>query len=238
MNGGQSSVSPLSRRSVLRAFTAGAGLAAFPALLGCAPAPTKKSASGTAVSAASGAVVMVIRHGEKPAKTDTAGGIDLTGQPDAHSLTKQGWTRAAYLVDLFTPTGDAVTASSARLPRPALIYASGQGNGAGEGTRPRETVGPLAAALNLPINTTFSRGQETQLAEQAAAQPGPTLICWQHESIPAIGAAFTPTTPGPPTVWPDDRFDVVWVFTATDTGWRFDQVPELLLPEDANSGLG
>jgi hypothetical protein len=39
-------------------------------------------------------------------------------------------------------------------------------------------------------------------------------------------------------VWPDDRFDVVWVFTATDTGWRFDQVPELLLPGDANSGLG
>lgn len=232
------SIVPMTRRRALRAIAAGVGLAAFPALLGCAPAPDKKFASGTGVSVASGAVVMVIRHGEKPAKTDTAGGIDLTGRPDLHSLTKQGWTRAAYLVDLFSPTGDGVTDGSARLPRPAVIYASGQGGGDGEGTRPRETVGPLAAALNLPINTTFSRGQEAQLAQQAAAQSGPTLICWQHESIPAIGAAFTPTAPGPPTVWPDDRFDVVWVFTATNGGWRFDQVPELLLPRDANSGLG
>lgn len=134
---------------------------------------------------------------------------------------------------LFTPDG-----ARAGLSTPTVIYASGLGAGDGEGTRPRETVGPLAAQLGIPVDTTFSRGQETQLAALAATGPGPTLICWQHESIPAIGAALTPATPAPPTVWPDDRYDVVWVFTATGTGtWRFDQVAERLLPDDGATGF-
>jgi hypothetical protein len=216
----------------MRAIATGGALAAFPALLGCAPAPVKKPSSGSSVSEAPGSVIMVIRHGEKPAKTDTNGGLDLTGRPDIHSLTRQGWTRAAYLVDLFTPDG-----GRAGLPTPNVIYASGVGAGDGEGTRPRQTVGPLAAELGIPVDTTFSRGQEAALAQRAAAQPGPTLICWQHESIPAIGAAFAPATPTPPTVWPDERYDVVWVFTATDNGWQFEQVPERLLPDDGDTGI-
>jgi hypothetical protein len=152
--------------------------------------------------------------GRNPAKTDSTGGIDVTGHPDAHSLSTRGWTRAAYLVDVFATD----STGQARLPRPSVVYASGQGIGNGEGARPRETVGPLAAALNIPINTTFSRGQEAQLAQRAAAQTGPALICWQHGSIPAIGTAFTPTSPATPAVWPDERHDVVWTFTATDGG--------------------
>ena len=221
------------RRSALRAVTAAAAITAFPTLLGCTHAPSKKPATGSPVSARPGSVVMVIRHGEKPAKSDSSGGIDLTGHPDTHSLTTQGWTRAAALVELFA-TEDT---GQARLPRPTVIYASGAGTGDGQGTRPRETVGPLAAALNIPVDTSFSRGQEAALARQAATQPGPTLICWQHESIPGIGAAFAPATPTPPTVWPDDRYDVVWVFAAADNGWRFAQVPERLLPDDGSTGF-
>jgi hypothetical protein len=180
---------------------------------------------------------MVIRHGEKPPKSATSGGIDLSGRPDSHSLNYRGWTRAAYLIDLFDAAG-AGGGPLGRLPRPRTIYASGQGKGDGEGTRPRETVGPLAAALDIPVNTSFSRGQEAALAQRAVAQPGPTLICWQHGEIPAIAAAFTPVAPAPPTVWPDGRYDVVWVFIATDSGgWRFAQVPERLLPEDSDSGF-
>jgi hypothetical protein len=166
---------------------------------------------------------MVIRHGEKPAKTDPAAGIDLSGRPDIHSLTAQGWTRAAYLVGLFGGGG-----GPAQLPRPAVIYAFGPGKGDGEGTRPRETVGPLAAALDIPVDTTFSRGQETALAQRAASQVGPTLICWRHESIPAIGAAFAPASPAPPASWPDEVYDRVWVFTAGDGGWRFEDVSQML----------
>lgn len=228
---------PLNRRALLRAMTAAGALATFPALLGCAPAPSKKAKGSDASSesaAAPGTVVMVIRHAEKPAKSGAGGnGIAVSGASDPHSLTERGWTRAADLVALFTPNGGRST-----LPTPTVIYASGPGAGDGEGTRPRQTVGPLAAELGIPVDTTFSRGQETALARQAATQPGPTLICWQHESIPAIGAAFAPATPGPPTVWPDDRFDVVWIFTATDGGtWRFEQVAERLLPDDSDTGI-
>jgi hypothetical protein len=226
--------STMSRRAVLRAITTSGALAASPLLLGFTKVSTRPLSTRT-VDASSGALIMVLRHGEKPDKSRApTAGIDLRGRPDLHSLTARGWTRADYLVDLFTRSDNVRPA----LPSPRVIYASGSGNGAGEGSRPRETVGPLAAALDVPVNTIFSRGQETELAYDAVRQPGPVLICWQHESIPAIAAALHPATPAPPTAWPDDRYDVVWTFATADTGWHFAQIPELLLPGDSPTGLG
>lgn len=220
----------ISRRAALRTITIGGAVATFPALLGCAPSSERSTFTASTTPAP---VIMVIRHGEKPAKSQPVAGIDLSGRPDLRSLTEQGWTRAAYLVDLFTPTDT----GHAPLQCPRVIYASGQGGSAGEGTRSRETVGPLAAALGIPVNTTFSRGQEAALADEAAHQAAPVLICWQHQSIPAIAAALRPATPAPPATWADDRYDVVWAFTPTSVGWEFAQVPELLLPGDSPTGL-
>ena len=59
------------------------------------------------------------------------------------------------------------------------------------------------------MNTRYGKGDEDALVAEAAAQPGPTLICWQHGEIPAIARAFSSVTPTPPTEWPDDRFDVI-----------------------------
>lgn len=225
--------SPLSRRTLLRVASQGAALVAFPALLGFAPGPTPPvpaPLSPTApVTAPRGKVIMIIRHGEKPTKAAVPFGIDLAGQPDTHSLTEQGWIRAASLVGLFVPRPGS---GRAALPRPSMIYASGTGDGGAEGNRPRQTVRPLAMALRVPVDTRFSRGQESRLVAQAASQPGPTLICWQHGEIPAIAQAFGNVTPTPPDTWPDDRFDVIWKLTATGTGWTFAQVPELALPGD------
>jgi hypothetical protein len=36
-----------------------------------------------------------------------------------------------------------------------------------------------------------------------------------------------------PSDWPDDRFDVVWLFDRTDTGWSLSQLPQLLLSGDS-----
>lgn len=200
-------------------LTAAAGLGA------CAPSP---AANGQlSVSAAPGTLIMVIRHGEKPAGGNAAAGIDPAGNPDQHSLTPVGWNRARALVGLFDPKQGSPRSG---LARPTVIYASG-GTG-GEGSRPRETVQPLAADLHIRENTSFAKGQETELIRQAASQPGPTLISWQHGEIPAIAAAFGTVTPTPPASWPDDRFDMVWTFTATDHGWAFAQVPEMVLPGD------
>ena len=242
------------RRAALRVITAGAAGVAFPALLGCAPSPAgkpspsspslgpsspglsaahKAAGGGGDVIAPEGTLIMVIRHGEKPASKSIAG-IDLDGRPDTHSLNERGWTRAAYLPDLFLAPDDG--GGQPTLPSPTVIYASGPGAGDGEGTRPRQTVGPLAAALGLIVDTTFSRGQEADLVAQAATQPGPVLICWQHESIPAIGAAFGNVSPAPPGTWPDDEYDKLWAFGSTGDGWQFAQVSEGLLPGD--SGVG
>lgn len=223
----------LTRRELLRAATITGALVASPALMGCAEAPLPSYRSVS--SPIAGSVVMVIRHGEKPAKSAPADGIDLRGRPDNHSLTHQGWTRAAYLVDLFSAQpGTGIQPGTGRwLPQPGAIYASGpgtSGDGDVEGTRSRQTVGALAAVLGLPVITTYSRGQESELARAAAAQNGPVLICWQHQSIPAIAAAFTPSAP---SGWPDQRYDLVWTFTPTTRGWRFDAIPELLLPGDS-----
>lgn len=224
-------ISTVSRRSAMRTITIGGALAAFPALLGCTPSEQRiRATSGE--EPARDTVIMVIRHGEKPAKSQPPLGIDLSGRPDVHSLTTKGWTRAHYLVDLFS----SAEPGRVSLPSPKSIYASGRGS-ADEGTRPRETVGPLAAALNIPVDTTFSRGQETALANEVTRQSAPALICWQHESIPAIAAALHPVAPVPPTVWPDDRYDVVWAFTRAASGWQFQQVPELLLPNDSDTGI-
>jgi hypothetical protein len=47
-----------------------------------------------------------------------------------------------------------------------------------------------------------------------------------------MAEAFPGVTPTPPSEWPDDRFDVIWIFTRTADGWHFAQTPELLLPQD------
>jgi hypothetical protein len=175
-----------------------------------------------------GALVMIIRHAEKPANSGAPHGIDVNGDPNPHSLIVRGWTRAGSLVQLFAP-GTGTPRSG--LARPAAVYAAG-GSG-GEGHRPRETVTPLAGRLGVQVNTKFSKGGEAALAKECAGRTAPTLISWQHEEIPAILAAFGQVTPTPPARWPDDRFDVVWVITPSSGGWSFTQVPQLLLDGDS-----
>jgi hypothetical protein len=174
---------------------------------------------------------MIIRHGEKPAKgkKKAAGdpGITATGQIDEHSLTRAGWIRAQRLADVF----DGVGPTPPGLAKPATIFAAGV-RPEGTGTRTRETVGPLSEKIGVPVNTTFGKGEEQALARAVAAQPGPTLISWQHSEIPDIAASFGPVSPRPPAEWPDDRYDVTWTLTKTPEGWRFGQTPQMLLPGD------
>jgi broad specificity phosphatase PhoE len=222
----------LATAAVLAGCGPGTGTAARPV----PPAPATIVPGPTAVpvpappAAATTATVMIIRHGEKPDDDLTgaaAKGVDANGVEDESSLTAVGWDRAHRLVDLFDPAGDLRPG----LARPATIYAAGA-NDEGEGKRTRETVTPLAEKLGIPVNTTYGKSDEEKLVEHVVSQPGPTLISWQHGEIPSIAEAFPGVTPTPPSEWPDDRFDVVWVLTKTPTGWHFAQVPELVLPQD------
>lgn len=223
---------PHARRAA-RLIGAACALAAAATLTACGSNQAPPSPSGQPqIEAAPGTVIMVIRHGEKPADPGSPEGIDASGNPDTHSLTPAGWQRAHALLGLFDPADRRVRQG---LQRPAMIYAAG-GTG-GEGTRPRETVQPLADHMRIPEDTSFAKGDEAALITHITSHPGPTLICWQHQEIPAIVDALGAVTPTPPTSWPSDRFDVVWTFTATTSGWIFAQVPEMVLPGDSSAPL-
>ena len=194
-----------------------------------APSTSAASVPAASTTTAVGTVVMVIRHGEKPDHANP--GVDAHGKPDDSSLTSVGWQRAGLLADLFDPTSGPLRAG---LARPVAIYAAGA-NDDGEGKRPRETVAPLAQKLGITVNTDYGKGDESKLVNTVTTLPGPTLICWQHGEIPTIAAAFPNVTPAPPKDWPGSRFDVIWTFTKTADGWRFAQLPELLLPQDTDT---
>jgi broad specificity phosphatase PhoE len=216
------------RRVAFWQIVAVLALAVSAAVAGCADI-TRPAPSRTSADVAATAQVMVIRHAEKP--DDSHPGVDAQGNTDDSSLTETGWQRANRLADLFDPASGS--------PRPGLatpkaIYAAGASDD-GEGLRPRQTAMPLAARLGLTLDTSYGAGDEQKLVQQVITQPGPTLISWQHSGIPDIARAFPSVTPKPPSDWPDDRFDIIWTFTKTADGWRFTQVPELVLPADQDT---
>ena len=58
------------------------------------------------------------------------------------------------------------------------------------------------------------------------------MVSWHHEGIPKIIKHLGPVRPAPPAQWPEDRYDMVWVFVRAADGWTFHQVPQLLVPGD------
>lgn len=173
-------------------------------------------------------MIMLIRHAEKPLHPSSSPhGINPDGREDPHSLTVTGWIRAGALVELFAPTrGD----PPAELRRPDTIYASAYAGG--HSKRSMQTVTPLAARLGLQVVKRYAAGDENHLTKEVSTRPGATLIAWHHEALHKIPQHLGEVDPLPPDYWPPDRFDVIWTFTRDGDGWRFTQVPQLLLPGD------
>ena len=95
-----------------------------------------------------------------------------------------------------------------------------------------QTVSPLAARLGLQVVKRYAAGDETHLTKEISTRPGATLIAWHHEALHKIPQHLGEVDPLPPDYWPPDRFDVIWTFTHDGDGWRFAQIPQLLLPGD------
>ncbi|AHH95835.1 hypothetical protein GCM10010174_24470 [Kutzneria viridogrisea] len=208
-----------SRRTALKLFAATGAAAAVPI--------------GTASAATSAAdVVMLIRHGEKPADSGAPYGIDADGNTDDASLTTRGWSRAGALAALFAPAGTPIKSG---LRTPTAIYATTSTSK--KHHRMLETVTPLADKLGLTVNTSHAKGDTSEVAADVAKRTGTTLVCWEHTEIPEIAAALGKVSPTPPSTWPDERFDVVWVFTRNGSGWTFSQVPQQLLSGDSATGI-
>jgi hypothetical protein len=185
-----------------------------------------------APAASSGAsVIMLIRHAEKPSGSGAPHGVDANGNHDKESLIVQGWQRAGALVELFDP---AVGKLRSGLTRPTALFASNPGSRGSK--RPLETITPLAERLKMTVSTPVKDSETKQIAEILNATPGAPLAAWQHQDIPSIAGHLKHVHPKPPTKWPGDRFDVVWVFTRqSDGSLKFTQVPQLLLAGDKHS---
>ncbi|MFD0265391.1 hypothetical protein ACFVGY_02180 [Streptomyces sp. NPDC127106] len=206
------------RRTVLAAT-----LTALATAAGCSTEePARPPAQGPEGAADKDALVMVIRHGEKPYAGDT--GEDGDGKQSPGFLAGRGRRRAQALPRLFTPT------RSALLPRPAAVFAAG---GAAAPARCRQTVAPLAAALHTRVRAEFAVGAEAALAGAVLAAPMPVLVCWEHQGVPRlIRSLGAHRVLGVPAVWPD-RYDLVWLFTRSRGRWSFRELPQHLLAGDA-----
>jgi broad specificity phosphatase PhoE len=174
---------------------------------------------------------MVIRHGEKPSNDEAVYGVTVEGEREKESLTVRGWQRAGALAHFFAPSHGSHSHPS--LAQPHLLYASKPTRREGS-RRPMETVIPLAEKLGMRINTNFRKAEARDMVEEAFLVPGTVLICWQHEYIPQIANHILGNNTTAPQDWPDDRFDLVWVFDQEPASGRysFTQVPQNLLMGD------
>lgn len=177
--------------------------------------------AGTAFAAP--AQVILIRHGEKPEV--------------GAELNAQGFKRAQALVKFFT-TEAAVT----RYGTPAAIYATGPKN-EDSSVRSIQTVTPLANALNIRINASFTRGQTNKivrdLMENPAYEGRMVLISWQHKNLVEIAQNIAAYNNSPavaiPLLWPDQSFDRVWILDLSKGKVvSFKNIPQRVLPGDSN----
>ena len=177
-------------------------------------------------------VVIMIRHAEKPLTEAPPHGVTVDGVNDPRSLTPRGWQRAGALVPYFVGTGGG--AGTSGLPVPSHLIASRIGLNSSS-ARPLETVQPLASRLGLAIDTRFLKEDTAPLAQALTRIEGVALVSWEHHLIPSIAAALVGRPGIVPTTWPDDRFDIVWVFErrADGSDFTFRQVPQLLLHGDS-----
>ena len=169
--------------------------------------------------------IMVIRHAEKPI-AGRADGVRARGEKDDASLVARGWQRAGALVGFF------LNPTSADVVRPAHLFAVRFDLAvAGSSRRSRQTVRPLSEMLGVKCDERFGEGQEELLAHAVLRLQGPVLIAWSHGHIPKMAGAICPGLPIP-SEWPEDRFDLVWVFDRSSKKATFKQVPQLLLAGD------
>ena len=165
------------------------------------------------------AVVLIIRHGEKP---DTG-----------RDLSPAGQQRAEAYIHYFQE----FTVDSKPL-RPDTIFAAKDSK---DSERPRLTVEPFAQSEKLRIDTRFSSGQSTELsaALRATEQGKRILISWHHTDIPdllrALGAK--PKRLLPNGKWPDPVFGWVIMLSYDQDGRLIPastrRINEHLMPGDS-----
>src|SRR5262249_8414085 len=170
--------------------------------------------------------IYIIRHGERPADAPAPSpggptsptappfGVDFNGNQNVDSLIPKGWQRSGALVALFAPALGPLQAPGLRTP--TALYSPSYGDPEKRPAhRTFQTIQGLGGRLGVSIYSPVPEGQEPALAEAVMASGDEVvLICWEHDHIPALARSFpTVDSTSIPTVWPGDRFDVIWTFS-------------------------
>jgi hypothetical protein len=175
--------------------------------------------------------IMLIRHAEKPAKDSAPHGVTQKGERSKESLEVRGWQRAGALANLLAPANGRFQDSA--LAKPQFLFASKPLRRKGS-RRPIETLTPLAQKLAIRINSSFARAEFASMLDDVLQCKGVVLICWQREYIPDIASYILGNKKVAPSNWPEDCYDVIWVFDLVHSSsrYRFKQVPQKLLGGD------
>jgi len=93
---------------------------------------------------------------------------------------------------------------------------------------------PLAEKLAITINPNFQKFETESMLEDAFLCKGVVLISWQREYILQITDQILGNKAVAPPEWPEDRFDMVWVFDrhSSSAQYSFKQIPQSLLMGD------
>lgn len=180
--------------------------------------------------------IMLVRHAEKPSKDGVPFGVTRDGVKSTESLEVRGWERAGALANLLAPADGHFQHTS--LAKPQFLFTSRPLKRKGS-RRPIETITPLSEKLVLVINAEFARGDYEEMVDQVFSCKGVVLICWQREYIPEIAAYILGNQKAAPQAWPEDRFDLVWVFDLDrrTRKYNFKQVPQMLLAGDLRAPI-
>jgi len=177
--------------------------------------------------------IMLIRHAEKP--DHKVAGVLTEGAHDEHSLSVQGWQRAGALAVWLDPRHHHIT--HPHLAPPDHLYAA-RFHAGHHSKRCYQTLVPLSDKLGLEINIEFKNEDFAEMAAHARSREGTVLISWHHEKIPDVARELLGDANAKLPHWPDERFDVVWVFDAEGRGrYALRQVPALLLAGDRNDTI-
>ena len=179
--------------------------------------------------------IILVRHAEKPEKDGAPYGVTRKGERDKESLQVLGWQRAGALIALFAPPNGKFDAS---LAKPRFFFASKPLKRKGS-KRPIETITPLAEKLAIEINSDYERADFDNMLEEVSSCRGVVMISWQREYIPEIALKILDDRKIAPEDWPEDCFDMIWVFDLNRASgrYKFKQVPQKLLMGDRRTPI-
>lgn len=180
--------------------------------------------------------IMLIRHAEKPDRDGEPFGVTEKGHRNKEALSVRGWQRAGALAALFAPTDEHFQHRA--FARPKFIFTSKPLRRKGS-RRPLQTIRPLAQKLEIEIKSDFQRADYESMLEDVFSCKGVVLVCWQREYIPQIASHILGKGSKVPADWPEDRYDMVWVFDLKRSSGRysFKQVPQKLLSGDSGTAI-